>query len=263
MMANDMNELLKRFERRSHMHMIMNHLPKELSRSEWGNIVIEESLVTWSRYFPKKIPFTVNKDTCNKGTYNGKQTWFIKDECLGGLKLLGVEDINWEDTGSDNIGLANDVGLTRYRPQSAGLEDTVNLFTALQLNLDHQSLFNNNIYLDFEYPNKIILTRVGNTDVLLNSFVVNLLVRHTNLSSISPTMMETFEKLAFADLADWLYGELKYVDGLETTFLQLNLLLDRLQQLAESRQEAIEQIENSYVSTANDNIPYIMTVNGI
>ena len=217
MMANDMNRFLRKFERRAHLTTLLPFLPKKLSKQKWSDIIIEDTLETFSRYFPNKVPFTVNKNTCHRAIEDGNVVWYIKDEFLNGLILLGVQDIDWSETGVDNMGVSNTVGLTRYRPQSAGLEDCVTLFQGMSMNADYQSLFNNNIFLENPIPNKIIVSRVGDTDVLINSFVVNLLVQHGSLATISPTKMEVVEQLGFADIADWLYGALKYVDGLETT----------------------------------------------
>lgn len=261
-MANDMTVFMKKVEEDLHMTMLMDHLPDQLQKPAWEERLKTKTYPTFSRYFPKKIPFTVNKDTCNSRREHGKQVYYIRDDIFGALKITGVEDLDWSDTSGDQVAIAQVVGQGCYRPTNARLGEVFSTFYGYQQNADTYSLYNNNIYLDFEYPNKIILSRVGNTHVVLNSFVVNLLAEHSCLATISPTKMETFEALAEADIAEFLYGNLKYVDNLETTFININLLLDDLKAKAESRRDIIEQLENSYVSAANDNIPYIMTVNG-
>ena len=72
--------------------------------------------------------------------------------------------------------------------------------------------------------------------------------------------METFEALAQADIANFLKANLKYVDGLETVYVNIDLKLSELEQEASKRETIIEEIKNSYVSASNDNIPYILTV---
>jgi hypothetical protein len=72
--------------------------------------------------------------------------------------------------------------------------------------------------------------------------------------------METFEALAFADIANFLALNLRYFDGLETVFVNVDLKLSELQDVANKRSDIIEKLENSYVSTSNKNIPYIWTV---
>ena len=90
---------------------------------------------------------------------------------------------------------------------------------------------------------------------------ISLFVKHsTNLMTIAPTKMETFEKLAIADVAKFLYENLKYYDNLETAFIKLDLKVQSLEEAANKRESIIEELDNAHVSTANDNIPYIMTV---
>jgi hypothetical protein len=74
--------------------------------------------------------------------------------------------------------------------------------------------------------------------------------------------METFEALAQADVARMLYMNLRYLDNLETIYLNLDLKLAELDQEGDKREQIIEELKQSWVSAANDNIPYIMTVSG-
>ena len=122
------------------------------------------------------------------------------------------------------------------------------------------SLYNRGIYIQFDYPNRFCLRGLGNTNYDLEKFVVKLLVEHKSLITISPTKMETFESLATADVANFLYMNLRYYDGLETTYLNIDLKLSELNDAANKREQIIEYLKDSYVSTSNDNIPYIWTV---
>lgn len=261
-LANDMTLLLNKIERRLHLLPLTPHLPPEVSKEKWAEVIKEDTMVTFSRYFPQKLRFVVNNETCNKVREDGKWVYYIKDEFLGGLKLLGVIDIDWQDTSGDNISVGQTAGYGYYIPNYGGIESTFDAFLSTQMSADVASLYNNQIYVDFKYPNKISITRAGNIDVNLNSFVVNLLVQHENLQTISPTKMEVFEALAQADVAAFLYGFLKYYDQLDTIYINIDLHLSELEQQANRRQEIVEKLENSYVSPSNDAIPYIMTVNG-
>ena len=73
-------------------------------------------------------------------------------------------------------------------------------------------------------------------------------------------MMSTFEQLAQADIANYLYMNLRYYDNLETIYVNIDLKLSELQEQANKRDNIIEDIKNSYVSASNSNIPYIWTV---
>jgi hypothetical protein len=74
--------------------------------------------------------------------------------------------------------------------------------------------------------------------------------------------METFDNLAQADVARFLYNNLKYYDNLETIFINIDMKLNDLEQEGNKRDDIINKLEDSFVSASNDAIPYIMTVNG-
>ena len=263
--SNDMSLLIDKLERRLGLKMLTPHLPKPYDKASWADeVILPDTMVTFSRYFPNKIPFVVNDETTIRVREGAgkKQVHYIKEELLGKAKLLGVQDIDWNDTSENNISLGQTAGYGYYVPNYGGTEDTFLAYMGYQQAADTASLYNNNIYLDFEYPNKIIISRAGGVDINLNSFVVNLLVEHNTLATISPTKMEIFETLAQADLARYLWMNLRYVDGLETIFVNIDLKLNELEQIASQRDSILDDIKNSYVSAANDNIPYIMTVSG-
>ena len=260
--ANDFTLLVNKIERRLGLTIIDKKFPPEYAKDAWVDVIKTDTLPTFSRYFPRKLRFVVNKETCNIRVENKKTVYYIKEELLGNTKLLGVIDIDWQDTSEDNLSLGQTAGYGYYIPNYGGMEDTFNAYMSLQTAADNASLYNNNIFLDFEYPNKITISRAGSVDIKLDSYVVNLLVEHSNLATISPTKMETFEALAMADVANFLYMNLRYFDGLETIYVNIDLKLSELEQIASRRSEIIDKIENAYVSAANDNIPYIITVSG-
>lgn len=261
-LANDYSSLVNKIESRLGLKVLSSVLPKEFAKNTWVDVIKDDTMPTFSRYFPRKVRFVVNNETCNVRMENKKRVYYIKDELLGEAKLLGVIDIDWQDTSADNISINNVGGMGYYIPNYGGMEDTFNAFTGLQMAADIASLYNNNIFLDFEYPNKIIISRAGNVDVKLDTFVVNLLVEHSNLQTISPTKMETFEALAQADIARYLWMNLRYFDNLDTGYINIDLKLSELESEANKRENIIEELKNSYVSAANDNCPYILTISG-
>ena len=259
--SNDFTLLLNKIERKLGMTMLLPHLPENLNKDSWLNVIKEDSLVTFSRFFPHRFKMIINDQSCNKREdEQGKLWYYIKDEFLQGAKLLGAYDIDWQDTSSNNAGLgASSIGnyfYPSYNCPVATLESVI----GLQMAADMSSLYNRGIYIDFQYPNRFCLKGIGNLNYDLNSFTLILLVQHENLSTISPTKMETFEKLATCDVANFLYQNLKYVDGLETAFISIDLKLNQLEEWANKRDSIIEELDNAHVSTANDNIPYIFTI---
>lgn len=250
-LSNDMTRLLNKIERRLGTRQLQ--LPKELSKPEWVNVINEETLETFSRYFPHALKVEINEIASKKGEY-----WIIDEDKIGpGVKILGVKDIAWDEPKNSAIFGAYGYGITDWYVQPMDLESIVGLQNAA----DNISMYNNGIYLDFEYPNKIALKSSFNIDVTKqwNSFYLWIFVKHINLQTIAPTKMEIFERLAIADVATFLYEELKYYDGLETVFANVDIKLDDLRTKAESRTEVIDILESSYVSFANKNQPMIFT----
>ena len=263
MIANDMTALLDKIERRLGLIPLQKFLPEGMQKSDWIKIIQEETLVEFSRYFPNQFKLIINDESCNKqkDPKTGTMWYYIKDEMLDGAKLLGIKDIDWTDTSAANSSMGVGSVGTYYYPSGLGCpEATFEMVMGLQMMADFASLYNRGIYIDFQYPNRFCLKGLGNTNYDLGSFVVVLLVEHRSINTISPTMMSTFESLAVADVARYLYMNLRYYDNLETAFLNVDIKLNELNDEANKRDNVIEDLKNSYVSASNNAIPYIWSV---
>ena len=260
--ANDMTLLLNKIERRLGLAPLVPNLPEELKKEKWADVILEDTMVTFSRYYPLDFRMVINDETCEKKRDESGVVWYyIKDEILQGAKLLGIMDIDWQDHTTANSSLgATSIGGGYYYPNFACPVETFNSVIALQSMADMASLYNRGIFIDFVYPNKFALKGLGNTNYDLDQFVVKLLVQHSSLITISPTKMETFEALAQADVANFLYMNLRYYDNLETTYLNIDLKLSELNEAANKRDQIIDFLKESYISTSNDNIPYLFCV---
>ena len=261
-LSNDMTLLINKIERRLGLIPLEPHLPEFCQKDKWGDIIMQDTMVSFSRYYPNKMKFLVNDETCyKKKDPEGTIWYYIKDEVLQGNKILGGYDINWSDT-TNNVALgATSLGGGWYYPNYGCLEGTYESILALQGISDVMSLYNRQVYIEFRPPNnRFCIKGVGNANYDLTQFTMILLVEHRSLSTISPTMMEIFEKLAMADIATFLYQNLKFWDGLDTAFVNLDFKLSELDKVADTREQVIEEIKNSYVSTSSDAIPYLWTV---
>lgn len=253
--SNNMSLLLTKIKRRLGLIPLCKHLPDEYNVGEWANVITDETIETFSRYYPRKIKFKVNDMTAPL-----KNGWrYIDEGYIGNQKILGVGDIDWSDFTNNSLGLAQqfgyglpDVGMTNF---------SIADIQTLSMRANYASMFNNQLIPVFEYPNKIRLTAIGQNSVDIGEYVINLYVKHLNdLSSIPPTVMETFEQLAQADVATFLSKNLKYWDGLETVFATIDLKLSDLENEAGKRESIVDKLESNYVSAGNDAIPYIITV---
>lgn len=249
---NQMTLLLNKIERR--LGLAVLNLPEHLSKDHWADVIIEDTIPTFSRYFPYKIT-TIIDNTCEKDGF-----FFIDKDVPEGCKILGVKDIDWQsyrcDPRFDRYGI--NFATYDFISRDYGIDDVAFSQTAA----DFMSLFNLGIYLEFIMPNKIRLVSVNGSPVSrYRPFPLEIFIEHpANLMTISPTMMETFEALAQSDVATFIYQQLKYFDDFDTTYAQLQLKMDTLQSWAERREDLVNKLDEAHTSTANDAQPAILTV---
>ena len=262
-LSNDMTLLLNKIERRLGLIPLSPHLPVGMQKPDWANIIKEDTLVTFSRYYPNRFKLIINEDSVvKKKEEKTNIVWYyIKDEILQNCKLLGIKDIDWTDTSAANNSLTNGSMGTYYYPAGVPcIASTFEEIVGLQTMADFASLYNRGITIDFQYPNRFSLRGLGNVNYDLSQFVVILLVEHKNISTISPTMMETFELLATCDIANYLFMNLRYYDNFETAYVNIDLKLNELQDWANKKDGVIEELKNAYVSTSNMECPIIWSV---
>lgn len=255
-MHNRMTDLINKIERR--LGTAPLNLPEDLRKDKWAEVIIQDSITTFSRYFPNQIQ--INVEPSRDMTPDG---YCVIDRDLpDGVEILGVRDLNWEEFSNDSFiqQQTNGYGIYDTLATNYGIEDMM----LLQVRADTLSMYNNGFYVDFKPPNKIKIVSATGADVVnsMRTYPVLVYIKHApNLMTISPTKMETFEKLALADVATFLYEYLKHYDNLETVFANVNLQLDTIASKAQERENVIEEIKNAYVGAANDYAPLIITMN--
>ncbi len=249
---NQMTLLLNRIERQLGLSVLP--LPDGLKKDDWARIIVEDTIPTFSQYFPYEVITLVDPKLCKDGYA------FIDQDLPEGARILGVRDISWEsyrtDPRLDRYGMnvfSQDFLAKEYAVDDVALTVTGN---------DLMSLFNLGIYIEFLYPNKIKLVSVNGFPISqCRPFPLKVLIEHLpNLASLSPTYMETFTKLAKADVALAIYNVLKYYDNMDTAYANLSLQLDTIQEAANSRPDIIRELDEAHVSTANEHSPMIMTI---
>ena len=255
MPTNKMNNLLNKLERRLGTKPL--NLPDFLAKDKWATEVIaNETLDTFSRYFPNSIKIKLDLSQRKKDGY------YLIDEYLPeNVDILGVRDIDWALFSKDSLRLqeAQGYGIYDFMTNNYGMDD----IALIQMRADHMSLFNNQIFVEFRPPNMVKLSTVTGADVTrgMNSFPIEILIKHApNLMTIPPTMMEIFEELAEADVAKFLYESLKYYDGLETVYANIDIKINDLENKASKRDEIVQRLDESHVSAANAHQPMIFTV---
>jgi len=251
--SNKMTDLLNKIERRLGTKPI--NLPEDIAKSTWvDEVIIPDTLSTFSRFFPHKFPYVVDPSKDKKGEY-----YFIDEDRIGNIEILGIRDINWEAFSRNYNSQISNYGTYGVMGGQYNLDD----IGVIQMRADHMSLFNNGIFVEWEPPNKVKLVSTTGIDIArsMSTFTIDLFLKHpANLMTIAPTKMETFEDLARADVATYLYQYLKFYDGLETVYANIDLKMDEWQKQMDRRADIVEKLENGYVSMANDNQPAIFCI---
>lgn len=251
---NNISKLIDKIERRLGLLALTPHLPDSMNKNVWGDIIKEDSLLTYSRYLPRKFSFKVTDDSAPY-----KDGWYyLNEDLVGETTILGVGDIDWQTFNQNSAGLAYGYGAM---DSGLSMNFTYQDIIDMKNKVDYSSLFCNQVIPEFSPPNKIRLVAVGNQNVRLRNFNIILYLKHLeSLVSIPPTAMEKFEQLCQADIAAFLSSNLKYWDGIETVFATIDLKLSYLENEASKRDNVIDYLEQSYISAGNRAIPLMMTV---
>lgn len=251
--SNNMSILLDKIERR--LGTAGLNLPPELQKDKWVTVIEQDTLPTFSRYFPHKMEILLGPNDLSKKEY---ATYIIdEDKVPGDIEIIGVGDISWKNLYNNPRASNMQYGIYgQYDGYSLmGFEDVA----MVQMASDSNSLFNNGIYLEFEPPNKVRLRGAINQNMgaSLNTFPIEVFLRHpSNLQTIHPTKMETFERLAKADIATFLFGQLKLYDNLPILFGgECNLRLESIEESMNDRDNVIDELKEGYVGAANVNQP--------
>lgn len=255
MPSNKMNALLNKLERRLGTKQL--NLPDYMSKSVWADEVIaNETLDTFSRYYPNSMRLTLDLSQKNKDGY-----YLIDEYIPDNVEVLGVRDIDWSTFSRDSLKLqeAQGYGTYDFMTNNYGMDDIM----LLQMRANLMSVFNNQIFVEYKAPNMVKISTITGADITrsMQSFPIEVFIKHApNLMTIPPTMMETFEELAEADVAKFLYENLKYYDGLETVYANMDLKISDLEQKASKREDIVQKLEDNYVSAANSKQPLMFTV---
>lgn len=250
MFANNMSLLLTIIEDNLPAVGVID-LPDHLKKEKWAEkVIIPHTIRTWSRYYPHEFRYTITPDM------KKKDGWYLLDEeVFGDVKILGVKNIDWGTFNSDIFG--GPYGCYDYMSAGYDLGDMFGLIGQANIN----SLFNNGIYPDFEPPNKFRLQSTYGAEIGMRNFDVFVLIEHNpNLTTISPTQMDTFERLAQADVATWLYNQLRLFQSVQPVFMGVDIALDELKEEAAKREEVMSYIRESYVSASNKNQPLMFCI---
>lgn len=252
-MATAITRLLNKIERR--LGTAVLNLPEHLSKNKWADIIKEDTLDTFSRFFPHKILYRIDtvEDKGKDGYY------YIDEEKIGGnVVVYGIKDLALDKF----IEQATSYG-------AAGYIDRYNIMGSVddilmgKMSADLISMYNIGLYVDYVHPNKVSVKNATNHTVMAvpRNLDIYLFVKHDeSLATISPTKMEEFERLAIVDTKIFLYEGLKHFDGLETVYAHIDLKINDWSNASNERDALVDKYKDQYVSASNFNQPIIYTV---
>ena len=236
--SNKMSVLLDKIERRLGTQGL--NLPPELQKDVWVKVIEQDTIPTFSRYFPHKIEMYLGPEDLSK---KEPATYLIDENKIpGDIEIIGVGDISWKNLYNNPRAANSQYGLY-------GAYDGYSLA---------------GIYIEFEPPNKVRLRGSINQDMgsSLGHFPVEVFLMHpSNLQTIHPTKMELFERLAKDDVATFLYGQLKLYDNFPILFGgESNLRLESIEEAMNDRENVMDIIKEGYVGAANTNQPICYSI---
>lgn len=256
---NKMSALVNKIERRLGFAGPCK-LPTSMDKTTWPAIIAEDTIPTFSRSYPHAITIYLNRDTPrDRDGY-----YLISEKMVDGADIIGFKDIDWRKFSQPTLSGAAYSSLGIYDEINSMSDYTFDDVALTQCTVDLNSTFQTSIVPDFQYPNRLKFTMTGTREIYSLPYdfcPVTLFVCHPlNLMTIPPTVMDIFEDLATADVAATLYQNLKYYDGLETIFVNVDLKLDDLRQRADERKEIVQILQENRVSAANRNQPLMWTI---
>jgi len=97
--SNSMTKLINKIERRIGSALL--NLPENLQKDKWANVIIEDTLETFSRYYPHKIEYTVYKEDAS--TKFPDYFHIDEDRIPGDITIFGLRDINFSSLYTSNV----------------------------------------------------------------------------------------------------------------------------------------------------------------
>jgi hypothetical protein len=207
----------------------------EISHDEIIENIQEESLITFSKYFPYQTVITIDDNNKVEDTVN---SYYLESD----FEILGVAKLY------DNISMYTDAGLLPYH---MNLHDPV----SRQFTADAISINKNPLTYQFEHPN--VITVMPALYMLRNAKVKLNCVHPRHFGTIPTNLQDEFLKLALFDTKETLYQIRHRFANLQTAFGSIELFIDDLQEAPDRRNELLENWRRNFAKQSNRKKLYI------
>lgn len=218
----------------------LNLLPQVFSDSELLDILYEETIPTFSIYFPCRYNMKVDLNQCRKAP----EASYACDDSYAqafhldvpyNMNIIEIEDMKYIELSTNSF----------YSP-TVSFGSSFDIFSGQVMQGMMESMMSFNTTWEFREPDIFIvkapMSRVDN--------VVNLscLITHSNdMSTIKFSYKDFIIKLYVIDLKIALYEQLKIYDKTDTTFNQIDLKIDKWESAEDERQSLLEEWEGRFL----------------
>jgi hypothetical protein len=207
----------------------------EINPDEIIENIQEESLITFSKFYPYQVETVIGEHTKVEGTNN---EYYLETE----FDILGVSKV------FDNITMYAGGGLMPY---SHNMVDPM----SRQWTADAISINKNPLVFQFNHPNTVTLTPalyvIRDTKVLLN------VVHPEHFGTVPTNLQDEFLKLALLDTKEVLYQIRHRFANLQTAFGSIELFIDDLAEAPNQKEELLEKWRRNFAKSPKRKKLYI------
>lgn len=222
-MSLNATSILRHIERK----LGASHHLLELSQDDIIDTVVQETLPTFSNYFPYFDQLNVNPGQDNVPGHMGWYFLRTEFEVLGVSKVL----INYIESGIPNL--------------SAYYSNPFDM----QLLSDMESAVLNPTTFKYRAPDKV---EIFPKNTYIQSMYVEIKCIHPkHFQTIPMNLREEFLKLAHYDVCESLYPIRRRFQNIGTTFGSLDLFMEQLENAADKKEELLEKWKTNVLKNSN------------
>lgn len=234
----NMSTLITRIKRRIGIYGI--DIPVDVNKL-FTEVIEDTTIPVFSMYEPDYQYLYVSTDNLQQ-IHMGMQTeeYLLPDSQY--RKIVCVADVSYDsESGYNNYPGLNMTGLYQYNPFASSTMHQNIMLANVQSQIYGKSF--PSLRFDFRPPRTIVFYN----KILSNTLRIQIGYEHDkSLTSISPTLSESFFELALLDCTDAAYQIAKHWDTIETSIGSIKLNIDDWSNAAEQRKALLEDWTDRY-----------------
>ena len=233
--------VLKKAKRRLGTKML--NLP--LDDDELLEILYEDTIPTFSIYFPYEFQWKVNLGLCDIATQycvesSGIKAYYI--DLPNNMNVIECASLDYMQNSMMNY----------YTPPT-GLMDSYDIFNNQIMQGMYESMMSFPTLIEWKEPNILIVNEPSN--LMYKDVVLRLYIEHSkDFSTIKFSYLDWLVKLYVLDLKIALYEILKYTDKQDTIIQQIDLKIENWADASDRRDQLLEEWDQIFLSHRNNYI---------